>query len=373
MNDQHASAQDLSARAASLLAQGRREEAERLFAEAARHEATALAAVPVDKTRTRSILSVSVASLLYKGARLDEAERAMFRYLAPGDLETWADAQLRELLQVVADEHLLEATLARRYSGERITLSLRGGEIGAGTGPLDLILEKASGFRSLLCRVAEWVGKYPLRRHGPPPKELQDLFQARATEPAMGSYRLDIRLTEPIQPDLFEPLKVPPAEVSDRLFDFLECLTEGTQEDLEASVPDRDYRRALLQLTRNIVPSGKRIREIGIYREKPDRVQSVYLNRALPARIRQAIPREGPVTEKHTTHRGVLRAVHLDENWLGLTLAEGTHITCDTVPEMLDDVVGPMVNKEVVVAGALRQKRGKDRLLVSEIELVDEE
>ncbi len=373
MNDQHTTGQELSARAAAFLAEGRAQEAQRLFAEAAKHEAAALASVPSDKTRTRSVLSVSVASLLYKGARLEEAERAIFRYLAPGDLNAWADTQLRELLHVVTDERLLMTTLARRYSGESITVSLRGGEIGAGTGPLDLILEKVTGFRSLLYRMAEWVGRFPLRHHGPPPKELQDLVQARATEPAAGSYSLEIRLTEPAQPHLFETPRVPPAELSERLFNFLECLTAGTSKDLEDLVPQPDYRRALLQLTRNIVPGGKRIREIGVYRKKNDRLQAVYLTDALPPRIREAIPRQESPTEEHTSYRGVLRALHLDRNWLTLTLEDGTHITCDTVPEMLDDVVGPMVNRHVLVMGPLRQKRGKSRLLVSEIELVDEE
>lgn len=373
MNDQHTTAQELSARAAAILTEGRAQEAQRLFAEAANHEAAALAAVPVDGIRTRSVLSVSVASLLYKGARLDEAEKAIFRYLASGDLDAWADTQLRELLHVVTDERLLMNTLDRRYSGETITVSLRGGEIGTGTGPFDLILEKASGFRSLLYRIAEWVGQFPLRRHGPPPKELLDLIQARATEPAAGSYRMEIRFTEPIQPHLFEPPRVPPAQLSEGLFKFLECLTAGTKKDLEDLVPQSDYRRALLQLTRNIVPGGKRIREIGIYRTKQDRLESVYLTDALPSRIREAIPTQRPPAEEHTSYRGVLRALHLDRNWLTLTLEDGTHITCDTVHEMLDDVVGPMVNRHVLVMGTLRQKRGRSRLLVSEIELVDEE
>ncbi len=373
MNDQHTTAQELSARAAHVLSEGLAQEAQRLFSEAAKHEAAALASVPSDRTRTRSILSVSVASLLYKGALLDESEKAIFQYLALGDLDSWADTQLRELLQVVTDERLLKANLARRYSGESITVALRGGEIGAGTGPLDLILDKASGFRSLLYRMAEWVGQFPLRRHGPPPKELQDLVYARATEPAVGSYRLEVRLTEPIQPDLYHPTRVPPAELSDRLFDFLECLTAGTPKDLEELVPQPDYLRALLQLTRNIVPGGKRVRELGIYRQKQDTLQSVYLTDGLPPRIREAIPKQvKSPTEEHTTIQGVLRALHLDRNWLELTLEDGTHFICDTVPEMLDDVVGPMVNRRVLVMGPMRQKRGKNRLLVAEIELVDE-
>lgn len=374
MDDQHNIAQELSLRAARLLAQGESEEAKRVFAEAAKHELEALAAVPPDKIKTRSVLSVSVASLLYKGGLLNEAELAIFRYLAEGDIDPWAEGQLRELLQVVMDERVLVSTLSRRYSGESITVSLRGGEIGAGTGPLDLILDKAVGFRSLLYRMAEWVGQFPLRQHGPPPRELQDLVYARAMEPAPGSYRLEIRLTEPVQPDLYQQTKVPPSLLSDSLFSFLERLTVGTPKDLEEFVPQPEYRRALLQLTRNVAPGGKRVKELGIYRQKDNVLQSVYLTDALPPKIRDVLPKRPESTaERNLTIQGILRALHLDRNWLELTLEDRSHITCDTVPEMLDDVVGPMVNRKVLVSGQMRQKRGKDRLLVSEIELVDQE
>jgi hypothetical protein len=373
VDDRHTAAQELSARAAAALAEGRTAEAQRLFSEAAGHEAAALASVPSDRTRTRNVLSVSVASLLYKGLRLEEAEKAIFRFLAGGELELWAERELRELLNVVADERLLMTSLARRYSGESITVSLRGGEIGAGTGPLDLILEKASGFRSLLYRAAEWVGQFPMRHQGAPSREVLELVQARATEPAAGSYRLEIRLTEPIQPNLFESPRVAPTELSDRLFDFLGCLTSGTPDELAAIVPQADYRKALLQLTRNIVPRGRRIQEVGVYRKKLDRLESVYLTNALPPRIRAAIPSEDAPSVEHATVRGTLRALHLDRNWLELALEDGSHMICDTVPEMLDDVVGPMVNHQVLVTGRRRQRRGKDRILVQEIEPVDVE
>jgi len=372
MNDQHTTAQELSAQAAALIATGRVQEAQRLFSEAAELEAAALRAVPLERIRTRSVLSLSVASLLYKGNKLDEAERAIFRFLAAGDLDIWADAQLRELLHIVTDEHLLLTSMGRRYSGESMTVSLRGGEIGAGTGPLDLILEKATGMRSLLYRMAELVGKFPLRHHGPPPRELLDLVQARVTEPTAGSYNLEIKLTEPAQQKLFEPTRIPPAEVSERLFSFLDCLISGTLNDLVSLVPQPDYLKALLQLTRNVAPGGKRIREIGLYRKKHDQLQSVYLTAALPSKIREAIPKEKLSTEEQATESGVLRALHLDKNWLMLTKEDGTHVRFYTVHELLDDVVGPMVNRRVVVSGRLMQRGGKKQLLISEIELADE-
>lgn len=372
MDDQHIRAQEISARAASLLSAGQAEKAQHLFSEAADLEAQALGLVPLSKSKTRSILSVSHASLLYKAERLKEAERSIFAYLSSGNLVEWADNQLRELLNVVTDEHLLLSGSGRRYSGESITVSLRGGEIGSGTGPLDLVLEKAAGFRSLLYRTAEWVGKFPLRRHGPPPKELLDLVQARVTEPAVGSYTMEIKLTEPAQPTLFGPPRVPPSEVSDRLFAFLDCLTSGMTEDLGKIIPQDDYRKALLQLTRNVAPGGKRIREIGIYRRTHDKLQSISLTDELPPRIREIIPREKVTSEQQWTDRGILRALHLDNDWLVIVRDDGTHVRASTVPELLDDVVGPMVNRRVVVSGT-RSGLGLDmKYLASEIELADE-
>src|SRR5688572_12991850 len=188
-NDQHREAERLSVQASKARDEGRTGEALDLYTSAAALEDAALWEVPVDKIRTRSVLSLSVASLLYKANKLDEAEIRIFRFLSSEPpIEKWADKQLRLLLQVVSDERTIADSLGRKYSGESITVALRGGEIGIGTGPLDLVLEKAAGFRSLLYRFAEWTGKYPLRRQGNPPKAVMELIQARAMEPAVGSY-----------------------------------------------------------------------------------------------------------------------------------------------------------------------------------------
>jgi hypothetical protein len=373
LSDKHYKAQALSIEAANAKEEGRSEDALNLFAQAAEWEKAALDGVPPDKVRTRSILTVSVASLLYKAEMLEQAELAIFRFLSSNILENWAEQQLRELLVVVSDEKLLTQTFRRRYTGENITFVLRGGEIGSGTGPLDLILEKASGFRSLLYRFAEWIGNLPLRLQGNPPKEVMELVQARAAEPAPGSYRIEIRLTEPLQLELFELKKVRPKAVSDSMFQFLNCLTHKHNfNKLSELVPQEDYRKALLQLTRNVAPKGGRIREIGIYRDHEDRVQSIYLTEALPSRIKEVIPRkpkDSSDIEKEV--QGVLRGLHLDKHWLVIRLPDGAEERCDTPPDMLDDVVGPMVNREVIVRGIKPAQR--KHLLVEEIELAEED
>ena len=46
--------------------------------------------------------------------------------------------------------------------------------------------------------------------------------------------------------------------------------------------------------------------------------------------------------------RGILRAVHLDQDWLEVTV-DNSHLRVDRVGEAVDDVIGPMVNKAVIV------------------------
>jgi hypothetical protein len=64
------------------------------------------------------------------------------------------------------------------------------------------------------------------------------------------------------------------------------------------------------------------------------------------------------------THRGILRAVHLDKDWLEVVTGD-TPVRVHGVQDTLDDVIGPMVNRRVVVTA---RKHKKQRRLV-DIEL----
>lgn len=374
IGEAHRQAEALAAEAEVALTQGRKQEAEELYSKAAISEQTSFEETPPEKQRTKSILAVSLVSLLYKARRYDEAELKIFELLASRKLLPWADLQLREMLEAVADERTLHRSLNRHYTGESVTVSLRGGEVGSGTGPLDLIIEKTTGFRNLFYRLAEYVSAFPLRTRGTPPKELLDLMQVRAAQPSVGSYRLELKLTEPAQFDLFTAKpRLRPAEVSDILFKFLHAVNAGTTEAIETVIPDPGYRKALLELTRNLAPTGRRLTEIGIYRGKGVGVESAYLTTALPDKIRKVLPQKpASLNSDYEELRGILRAVHLDENWLEITLPESRSEKCDTEPDMLDDVVGPMVNHEVIIRGRRRTRQGGGRrLLVDEIVLAE--
>jgi len=75
---------------------------------------------------------------------------------------------------------------------------------------------------------------------------------------------------------------------------------------------------------------------------------------------------------EETELRGVLRAVHLDKAWLEIVLESGERQRCKTPSEMLDDVVGPWVNHEVVVRGRWSQSGKKSEFHATDIDGVEE-
>ncbi len=66
------------------------------------------------------------------------------------------------------------------------------------------------------------------------------------------------------------------------------------------------------------------------------------------------------MVEPKTLH-GVLRAVHLDKDWLEITAEEGASHRVYSVGEEVDDVLGPLVNKPVIVY--VKPMGGKSRFL----------
>lgn len=102
-NDAHNQAQELSIAAELALRAGDRPKAHRLYSEAAELEREAFALLPADKPRSRGILAVSYAALLFKATKYERAEAEIYRLLA-SDLDPAFRAPLKELLQVSWEE-----------------------------------------------------------------------------------------------------------------------------------------------------------------------------------------------------------------------------------------------------------------------------
>lgn len=66
---------------------------------------------------------------------------------------------------------------------------------------------------------------------------------------------------------------------------------------------------------------------------------------------------------------GVLRALDLDKDWLKVETEDGSQFEVGKLSQAVDDVIGPMVNKRVVVR-AIKSKKGNLRF--ADIELAED-
>ena len=124
-----------------------------------------------------------------------------------------------------------------------------------------------------------------------------------------------------------------------------------------------------MRLARNLAPTGKTFDRIEFRASGETRPVSLgvesrgNINQQLRKKL--AIPTTaGEVPEEL---RGTLRAVHLDKDWLDVVVdGVSTHVV--GLQDAVDDVIGPMVNRSVVVR-VIRASQKK--LTFLDIELAD--
>lgn len=347
--DHHKASEASAAKAEVALRAGDRPRAMALYAEAADAEREALAALDTSKTRTLGISAVSTVSLYYKAARFEAAESVAVQWMASPEIPTFAKDQLRNLLQSIWSEQVRERA-GVRFAPGHVMISVKGGEVLEGGAPLDLIVDKVQVVQSLFYRTAEFLRELPYRRHGPPTSEIRESCRPWLFQTAPGSYQFAVAVQEPRQPDFFEPSGPAPQEVADHFLQILKAGIDDPEEGLSDLVPDADYRGTFLKLTRNLAPKGKVFDQLEVrssdesaaIRLEPENRKAV--SRAIRIARREA---ETPSTRRESL-TGILRAVHLDRDWLEVTVAD-EHVRVEGVGEAVDDVIGPMVNKPVVV------------------------
>ena len=115
-------------------------------------------------------------------------------------------------------------------------------------------------------------------------------------------------------------------------------------------VPLPDYRRTFLKLTRNLAPDGQTCDRLDI--RSPAESQAVSLDlgvrRNLGRIIRQIGQEQETPAAKRKLLRGILRALHLDQKWIELTVGN-EHLRITSVRKEAGNMLGPLVNKPVTV------------------------
>lgn len=355
----HQASERAAAEAHEARRRGDEKLANSLFAGAASAELEALRHLDAsEKPRTFGVTAVSCAALLYKAAHLQEAELFAHSILSRPGLPDFATDQLREILQSLWNEQA-QASAGVQFVPGQVTVSVDGGEVVKGGAPLDLVVERVQAIQSIFFRTAEFLKKLPLRRHGPATKPIQELCRPWLFQSVPGSYQFTVAIQGPKQSDMFAEGDPEPKLVAATFMAILESAATDPDAALSAVVPDSEYRSTFLKLARNLAPTGRSFSQMEI-RSSQGRAPVVLTpesRKAMTRTIRDggAVRPLGAQVEE-VVLRGVLRAVHLEKDWLELSVND-TFLHISGVGETVDDVIGPMVNHSVAVS-TLRDSKG---------------
>jgi hypothetical protein len=324
------------------------QEALRLYRLAAESERQALDQLDTTKVRTRGIIAVSAVALWFKATEFLEAERLAYFMLADSEVPEFARDELRNLVQAIWTESLKQKAGIAFIPGQ-VLVSVKGGEVVTGGAPLDLIVDKVQMIQSMFYRTIEFLNGVAHRKAGPPSKEIQESCRPWLFQSAPGSYQFSVAIQKPMQADFFRA-NVEPERIAEH---FLEIVGASASEDiskLEKLVPDENYRGTFLKLARNLAPTGKTFDRIELRTSGETRPVALGIESrvSINQQIRERSPRLAKPNEITEDLHGTLRAVHLDRDWIEVLVGNDTlHI--DGLQDTVDDVIGPMVNRAVIV------------------------
>jgi len=364
----HKASEIAAIKAERTLREGNASRAAALYSEAAENEQRALGVADTTKARTRGITAVSAVSLWFKAAEYQRAEQLAYSVLADPSVPEFARADLRNLVQAIWTESSKKAANVNFLPGQ-VFVSVKGGDVITGGAPLDLIVEKVQTIQAMFYRTIEFVRDMPLRRRGGPIREIQESCRPWLFQAAPGSYQFSVAIQEPKQLDFFKQ-DVRPDLVARQFLDVLKATASDNQEQLEALVPNAEYRNVFLKLSRNLAPTGKTFGSIELRTAVDDDPIALtpeartVINQVL-RQSRPVDPQDAPGTEQELV--GILRAVDLDKDFLDVTVA-GQAVHVAGLGDAMDDVIGPMVNRPVKVR-VVREHRGTIRF--RDIELDD--
>ena len=350
----HEQSEKYAAEAERCALSGDKRRSDELYRIAAQHELAALEALTPDKKRTLGITAVSAASLAFKGNDLRQAERVACKWLATDSIPAFAVDQLQKILQAAWSQRAYQAAGVEFVRGE-VLVSVGGGLVVRGAAPLDLVHRKVDEVKNLFYRTVELLLNRPCRRRGVPSSDIREQFRPWLLQAPPGSYQFAIRVEKPRQLLLFPDATPEVEDVTRKFLQIIDAASKENHEEFETVVPDADYRESFLKQTRNLAPTGKAFERLEIRSTLDTEAPPILLSPGSRDAI-SATLRRSRVAKKETQDLraeqvvGALRALHLDQDWLEVAVpGQDTPTRIHQTGDVIDDVVGPMVNHRVIV------------------------
>ena len=358
--DHHRRSEQYASEAEVLAHRGEKATAQQVYERAADAEVSALGTLGSNKPRTYGITAVSAVALYLKAAKWSEARVLAYRCLGSGLLPDFAWQQMEDLLDSIKMQEI------GIDSNAQMLVSARGGTIVTGGAPWDVALPQMQRVVSLFQRTTEYIKNVPHRRRGLPSKDIQESYKPWIFQAEPGSFRFAVCLQQTRQLPMLDN-DVTSEQVVDRLFDILDVCVASPSERMSDIVPNDDYARTFLKLTRDLAPTEKgNFSYLDVQAASADHL--ITLNSGVRFKIRKALrERQAPVLDaiEEEVH-GVLRALHLNQDWIEIVSDnEGESLRIVGAGDEVDDRIGPMVNLPVLVRVA---RAGEKRTFI-DIEL----
>lgn len=338
-----------------------------LYRKAAETERQALEQLDVSKIRTRGITAVSAVALWFKAGEFSQAEQLAHLMLADPHIPEFARDDLRNLVQAIWTESSKKKAGVTFVPGQ-VLVSVKGGEVVTGGAPLDLIVDKVQTIQSMFYRTIEYINGVTHRKTGRPTKELQESCRPWLFQSAPGSYQFSVAIQKPVQPDFFKT-DIEPDRIAQHFLEIVSASSSDDSSNLMKLIPDESYRTTFLKLARNLAPTGKTFDRIEFRSSGETKAIAlgVETRDCINQQLRKKPTAQTQSTEESEEFRGILRAVHLDKDWLDVVV-NGVSLHVDGLQDTVDDVIGHMVNRAVLVR-AVRVSQNKYKFL--DIELVE--
>jgi hypothetical protein len=299
----------------------------------------------------------------FKGRDFQKAQNIAYKALSKPGLPIFAENELKELLQTIWSEEIRSKAGIEFTAGE-VLVSVKGGDVITGGAPLELILRKIDEVSRIFYRTIEMLLNRPFRKRGAPDLDIQEQFRPWLFQAAPGSYQFAVRVERPKQMSLF-PVTVPEVEqITQQFLEIVKASADDPEGSLLNIVPNLEYRDTFMKLIRGLAPTGKTFSQLEIKSSSVNDLQPIFLSPTSRETINKALrkvqieQKKDKPTEELIELHGVLRGLQLDKDWLEINQGakEQKPIRIYEAKEVVDDVVGPMVNHKVIVSAILKPK-----------------
>ncbi len=351
INKLHDEAMDFSSVALMERARGNIDRAAEMFEQALKSELAAIAELDEPVEPTFSVLHRSAATLALDCGQLRLAEQLVAKALAQEPPFAIAEELRDDLEQANFQRHLELKGVVLNH--DEFQLSLSGQAVGYGLVNLSEFTKRINNASKLIYRIAERKKGFPFRERGRIDNEIKRIYEPHISVPRAASFAITMKFSSPKQSSF--PNTLGTEETIDEFMDLMELADNLKFADIERRIPDSAYRVNFVGLVKKIAPDGKEIHQVGFttIRNGVERFVQVTKN---SSQIPLLLSKEPSSSQAENVElRGRLRhadAIHKQgSNTIGIIDQEQTIHSIEVPEGMMNDIVRPMWDLEVVIAG----------------------